>query len=60
MTDGRDSFLNNAGDICRKDGIAFFAENTIWGILSQVMLLLAAAEVVKDFSQIRTSDCLVQ
>lgn len=32
-------FLDNAEDTFRKDGVAFFAESTIWDILSQVMQL---------------------
>lgn len=53
-------FLDNAGDRCRKDGVAFFAESTIWGTLAQDMGLLAAAGVVKDCSQIWISECLGQ
>lgn len=53
-------FLGNAGDRCRKDGAAFFAESTIGGILAQDMGLLAAAAVVKDCSQIQISECLGQ
>lgn len=49
-------FLENAGDGCRKDGAAFFAESTFGGVLAPDMGLLAAAAVLKDFSQIRISE----
>lgn len=52
-------FLENAGDICRKDDLVFFAEHAIWGIPSKDMLLLSAAVVVEDFSQIRAPECLM-
>lgn len=45
---------------CRKDGAAFFAESTFWGVPAPDTALLAAAAAVKDFSQIRISECLGQ